>query len=503
MSLPATQAEAGSFLAGLAGKGPLETHISAVFRGRHTVWKMKKAVRLSYLDFSTLAARERFLHRELELNRPAAPEIYGDVVAIRRRPDGRLALGGEEGEAIEWVLRMARVPEGDFLDAIAAREGISPLLADALGDAVYTYHCSRPKLFAVHSAKAMQGVAEGNTLAAAAVGFDPGLVEEWRERVSAELITRANWLDRRAAEGFVRRCHGDLHLGNLCLWHGRPVLFDALEFDEDLASIDVGYDLAFLLMDLDQEERPAAGRVLARYVARGGDAALVTGLVPWLSLRAMVRAHVLARRSRPQARVLLDRALAYLAPPPPVVVAVGGLPGVGKTTLARALAPGLGPTPGALVLRSDEIRKRLAGVAPEVRLDPRYYTPAWHARVETELAAMVAVAARGGQAVIADATFLEPRLRAAVAAAAGGVTFRSLWLTAPMAELERRVAERGTDASDATVAVLRAAAAKARAPEGWVELDASDAATVVEAAREALTEINMVFCSSGRQIFQA
>ncbi len=185
-----------------------------------------------------------------------------------------------------------------------------------------------------------------------------------------------HWRDARAAAGFVRRCHGDLHLGNLCLWRGRPVLFDALEFDEALATIDVAYDLAFLLMDLEHRlDRAAANRVLNRYVARTGDADLVGGLPAFLSMRAMVRAHVEARSGH------ADRVDAYLAdasavsePAAPVVIAIGGLPGTGKSTLARALAPALGAAPGALVLRSDEIRKRQHGVQPEQRLPQSAYT---------------------------------------------------------------------------------------------------------------------------------
>ena len=186
------------------------------------------------------------------------------------------------------------------------------------------------------------------------------------------------WLIQRAGEGFVRRAHGDLHLSNLCLWRGRPVPFDALEFDRSLATVDLAYDLAFLLIDLDHlVDRAAANRVLNRYVARTGDVGLVPVLPAFLSIRAMVRAHVEARSGHATAwQPYLQAAQDYLRPAPAIVVAIGGLPGTGKSTLARALAPELGRAPGALILRSDEIRKRQHNVEPEQRLPQSAYSDA-------------------------------------------------------------------------------------------------------------------------------
>ena len=252
--------------------------------------------------------------------------------------------------------------------------------------------------------------------------------EAGKPTLLAGLDSIAPWLEQRSRDGFVRRVHGDLHLGNLCLWRGKPVLFDALEFDEAMATIDLGYDLAFLLMDLDQRvDRAAANRVLNRYVARTGDAELTRGLPVFLSLRAMVRAHVEAKRgNRAPAERYLDAATAYLRVTRPIALAIGGLPGSGKSTVARALAPELGNAPGALVLRSDEIRKRQHGVAPEQRLPQSAYSDAASQAVFAELAELVRQTAAGGHAVIADATFIDPQDRALVqsAAAAAGVPFR-------------------------------------------------------------------------------
>ena len=467
MSLPAAQAEVGALLARLAGAAPVETHVSAVYVGQEDAWKLKKAVALGFLDFTSLAERERLLRRELALNAPFAPGLYREVVPITRGEDGALALGGP-GDPVEWVLRMAPLPPGDILGAQAAGAFDAARL-DALADAVFAMHAALPP----QAAPGFRTVIEGNGRAALAAGLPAGRVAAWEAAALAALVRLEPWLAARAGEGRVRRCHGDLHLGNLCLWQGRVTPFDALEFDEALATIDTGYDLAFLLMDCEHRlGRAAANRVLNRYVARSGDAGLVAGLPLWLSLRALIRAHVEAKRGG-DGLAYLDRAEALLRPVPPRLVAVGGLMGTGKTRLARALAPALGPAPGALVLRSDEIRKRLAGVLPEQRLPPSAYTPEASAAVFSELAAGARAALRAGHAVIADAAFLRPLERDAIEAAAAGARFDGIWLAAPRAVLEARIAARTGDASDADAAVLAAAAARDAGPVAWQVLDAT------------------------------
>jgi uncharacterized protein len=491
MTAPPEQAEVVAFLRELAGSEPLETHISLVFVGADTVWKLKKAVRLAFLDFAPLKARRRFTLRELELNRVVAPGLYRDVVPVVRRPGGTLGLG-EAGESpvIDWVLRMARVPADDFLDAVAADGRLTPALLDALGDAVAAFHCSLPPVTGTNTVAAMRHVAEGNAQSAHDAGLPRDPVRAWQTSILAALDGIAPWLAQRAHDGFIRRGHGDLHLGNLCLWEGRPVPFDALEFDEAMATIDLGYDLAFLLMDLDQRvTRAAANRVLNRYVARTGDAALTVGLPPFLSLRAMVRAHVEAKRGNAGVAMrYLAAASAYLQPRPTVVVAIGGLPGTGKSTLARALAPELGNAPGALVLRSDEIRKRLHTVAPEERLPQSAYGDAASEAVFTELAALARTAAAGGHAAIADATFIDMGHRKLVETAAreASIGFMGLWLEAPLPELEARVAGRQRDASDATVAVLRAASESHPDAGDWIAVNASSPAEALSQARKLL-----------------
>ncbi|MEJ1976113.1 MAG: AAA family ATPase [Acetobacteraceae bacterium] len=468
------QAETWAFLQGLAGRPPIETQISVVFVGEDTVWKLKRAVRLGFLDFTAVDARRHFLRRELALNAPGAPGLYRDVVPVTRSAGG-LTLGGS-GTPIDWVLRMARIPAADFLDVRAEAGPLDPAMLDALGDMVAAAHGRLAPESLDDPAAAMRRSVQTNAQAALASGLPPSAVAIWRQAALARAERCAPLFAQRAAAGLVRRAHGDLHLGNICLWQGRPVPFDALEFDETMATIDLGYDLAFLLMDLDRRAgRAAANRVLNRYVARTGDAGLVALLPLFLSRRAMVRAHVAGGAVGAD---YLAAALSHIQPTPGCVVAIGGLPGAGKSTLARALAPGLGPAPGALVVRSDEVRKRLHGVAPEQRLPPAAYSGEANQRVDAEL--LESVRQAGDHAVIVDATFLDVGLRQAVAGI--GRPFVGIWLEAPLDELARRVAARSGDASDATPDVLRRLAVRSPGAGDWHRVEAdSDAVGKVAA----------------------
>ena len=467
MAAPDSQREVAEFLARITGQGVVETHISLVFLGADEALKLKKAVDLGFLDFTRLADRARLTQHEYALNAPHAGALYLGALPITRGPDGALRLGGD-GPALDWVLRMRRLPPDAFLDGAPP---LPPRGLDALADAVVALHAAAP---AVREGGAMRDTLAGNRAAGLSAGLPAPMVEAWFAAASARRDVLHDWLLARATAGFRRRCHGDLHLGNICLLDGAPTPFDALEFDEQLATIDTGYDLAFLLMDLDQRwGRACANRVLNRWVARNGDAPMLRGMPLWLSLRAFIRAHVAGRRGD-DALPLLRAALAYLDAAPPRLVAIGGLQGTGKSTLARAVAPELGAAPGALVLRSDEIRKRLAGVAPEAALPPAAYTAEASAAVMAEQRAMAQAALDAGQAVVADAVFQRPAERDAMAAL--HPRFLGVWLEAPLDLLRARITARRDDASDATVAVLEASAARDAGCITWARVHAGDSA---------------------------
>ena len=494
MSLPAGQIETAALLARLTGAVPVETHISAVYVGPDAAYKLKKAVRLSFVDFSTLPARRAMALRECALNRIAAPGLYRGVKAICQDSCGALHLAPADSPgAVDYVVEMAPVAAGDFLDVIAHARGLTPALLDALGDCIAALHAKLPPVLGVDAAASLRGIAQGNAVAAHDAGLDAAIVARWLARILTTIETLAPALAARAAAGLVRRAHGDLHLGNLCLWQGRPVAFDMLEFDEALATIDTGYDLAFLLMDLEhQAGRPAANRVMNRYLARSGDIGLTAGMPAFLSMRALIRAHVQASRGQARdAAAYLAMALDLLAARPARLVAIGGLQATGKTTLARALAPDLGRAPGAIHLRSDEIRKRLHGVAPEAKLPAAAYGPGANARVNAAVLDAAAAGVQAGQAVIADSTFLHAPLRRGIEAVAraAGVRFTGIWLEAELDTAIARAAARQGDASDAGPEIVRAAARVDPGRISWARITADDGTLALAAARAQLDEL--------------
>jgi aminoglycoside phosphotransferase family enzyme/predicted kinase len=473
-----------------------ETHGALVFLAGDEAWKIKRAVRFPYLDFSTLEKRKAACVREVEINRRLAPEIYLGCVPIVRTPDGRLRLGGD-GEPVEWAVRMRRFDQAALLSRMTETGPLSPDLVRDLADAVHDSHRTAQRAMGVHGAARLGRLVASvsATLADHADAFGPGALQALGERMDVQMRRAAAVLDRRAAAGCVRRCHGDLHLNNIVLWHGRPVLFDAIEFDDDLATIDTLYDLAFLLMDLDRRgQRAAANAVLNRYLWLSGTDLDLQGLqaLPlFLGLRSAIRAMVTAERAeqergearardRQEAGRYLEAAIGYLTPDAPHLLAVGGLSGTGKSTLARALAPELGAAPGAMHLRSDLERKTLYGVGETTRLGAAAYARAANDAVYAALYRKARLALMAGHACIVDAVFANREERAEIEAMAAdlGIAFQGLWLEAAPEHLLDRVAARRGDASDATPEVVRAQLARetgALAPS-WTLIDASGSA---------------------------
>lgn len=486
--------------AGATNVHRIDTHAAIVFLAGDRAWKLKRAVRYDYLDYSTIEKRRACCEAELARNRRLAPGIYRGVVAVTRGPDGALALGGK-GEAVDWLVEMQRFDDEALCDRLAARGALPLEMMPALARAVAAMHATAERRLDYGGADGLQRVVDGNVdaLRAATGGLDAAEVEALALESRTALARHAAALDTRRGEGLVRLCHGDLHLRNLVVLHGVPTPFDAIEFNDDLACIDVGYDLAFLLMDLWRRHlRQHAGAVLGEYLLRTGDIELLAPLPLFLSCRAAVRAKTslaAAALATVDARpALVDTACeyvrlarAFLDPPPARLVAVGGRSGTGKSTLAAALAPAVGPPPGAWVLRSDVARKRLFGVDPGARLDGDAYSHATTARVYAGLRVEARLALDAGHAVICDATFLDATERAEVARVAtdAGVPFTGLWLDAPDDALVTRVTARRHDASDADASVVRAQPAER--PATWTTIDASgDRAATLAAAREAL-----------------
>jgi len=477
-----------------------ETHGNLVFLAGADAYKIKRAVSLPYMDFSTLEKRKQACAREVEVNRRLAPDLYLGAIAIARTASGSLTLGGS-GEVVEWAVHMRRFDQSALLSNLAAAQAIGPDLARAVADAVLESHRSAtPAAARAGGARQMGSLARSLSEAFARLkAFDGGKAGRFARAVERQLARAAAILDERAHKGCLRRCHGDLHLGNIVLWEGRPVLFDAIEFDEALATVDPLYDLAFLLMDLDRHrQRGAANIVLNRYLWCNNDELTLRGLAAlplFLGCRAGIRAMVTADRAAQQshdgaheacksATQYLRAALAYLQPAAPRLVAVGGVSGTGKTTLAAALAPGLGAAPGAVHLRSDLERKRLFAVAETTRLPASSYTPQASAQVYATLLDKAQAVLSAGQSVIADAVYAAPEERAAIEAVAAtlGVAFQGFWLSAAEGTLLRRVEQRRGDASDATGEVVRRQLTENVGPIAptWVRLEAGGSAEEVQ-----------------------
>ena len=461
----------------------IDTHAAAVFLAGSLALKIKRAVRFPFLDYSTLAKRKDACEAEIAVNRAFAPEICRRVVAITRQPNGGLAIGGG-GEPVEWAVEMRRFDETRTLDHLAERGAIDASLADTLGRAVAKAHAVAPVAadfdFATELAEVI--VQNDAELRAAPELFAPAAVAALTRATQGALARVRPLLAARADAGLVRRCHGDLHLGNIVLIDGAPVLFDAIEFDPKIASGDVLYDLAFLLMDLiERRLQDAANIVLNRYLAetrRLDDLDALAALPLYLSLRAAIRAKVGAERRKQgaaqaeatqSARDYFALAAKLLEPAPPQLIAVGGLSGTGKSLLARMLAPGIAPAPGAVWLRSDVERKALFGTGETEPLPQNAYTPQVTARVYAALAGKARRVVAAGHSAIVDAVCAQANERAQIAQAAAGAAFHGLFLTADLATRLARVGGRKGDASDADAAVARA---QQSYDLGRIELDA-------------------------------
>jgi uncharacterized protein len=482
------QSEVIAFLS--EGAEHVETHAAHVFLKGDVALKLKKAVKLPYLDFSTRSRRKAAIEQELMINRGFAPELYLDVKPVIRSTAGMLKLGGR-GRTLDWVLRMKRFPPHSLLSDLIARGSLDDAVAFSLAEVVADAH-------AAAAVRDWDGVGIMAALesqlftafSSEAASFGKEKTERFCRIYGERFRLAKPLLAARAKAGAVRRCHGDLHCGNIVLIDDTPILFDAIEFSERLGTCDVLYDFAFLLMDLLRlGERHAASRLLNRYfeLRRGDENLSALSLMPlFLATRAGVRAIVASDKSkgmegeraqaaRSEAQAYFDQSSRLLTPAPPRLVAIGGLSGTGKSTLGRLLCATLEPEPGAIHIRSDIERKVLFGVAETERLDAQSYTQEASARVYEAIFRRAGEALEAGYSVILDAVFSTPEERAAAerVAADRHVPFRGIWLDASPEILKARVSGRRGDASDATEEVVERQLAYDLGEIAWTRLDAS------------------------------
>lgn len=501
----ALQDDVIAFLADPASHGGIaperkETHGALIFLLPERVYKLKRSVRYSFMDFSTPEKRRAACLEEVRLNRRTSDGLYLGTRPLRQTADG-----------IRWG-EIDTNPE-DTADTVVVTARFESTLADtppdaaeldALAETVARFHDAEPPIRDAEGAPAVARVQEGNLKTIGeedACERDP--LTALRDSAETALADAEPLLNARAADGAVRHCHGDLHLGNICRWRGAPTLFDCIEFNPAFAWIDTLYDLAFLLMDLDaSDRREGANRVLCRYLeARPSEHSGLALLPLFLSMRAQVSAKVKfaaahfddgdrAVRRRENAAGFLDRAVRYLSPPMPLLIAIGGVSGSGKSTVARALAPLVGPAPGAVVARSDAIRKRLFGAARQTdRLPAEAYSPDASRQTYAAMEEICGTVLRAGHAAIADATFTHPdsRGRIEAAARAAGIPFLGLWLEIGREEAAARVRARRGDVSDATPRIVDRQFTEDWGDIGWTRIDATaPLETQIETARSAI-----------------
>jgi len=447
----------------------IETHISWVFLAGEYAYKVKKPLNLGFLDFSTLEKRRFSCEEELRLNRRTAPDLYLDVVPIAESADGP-RVGGA-GKVTEYALKMRRFPQEALADGVARRGELRAPEADAIAAAIAAFHAAIPAApeesgFGAPehvTAPALENFRQIEQLVA-----DPAETAPLRAWTQSESSRLREVFAARKRGGFVRECHGDLHLGNIVFLGGRPLLFDCIEFNPELRWIDVMNEVAFLAMDLREHGLDAAAwRFLNAYLEATGDYAGVRVLRYYLVYRAVVRAKIACIRARQpgagagaqgRARREYGEYLAVAetsaASARPAIVLMHGLSGSGKTTIAQAILERV----GAIRVRSDVERKRLHGLAARARTHAQPYGGIYGPESTRLTYGRLKQAARdiagSGHCAIVDAAFLRRAERDEFQALARelGVPFLIASCRASEAALRRRVARRDAEMSDASEA---------------------------------------------------
>ena len=437
----------------------IETSCATVVLKGAKAYKVKKSVDYGFLDFTSAEKRRAALLRELRYNQRMAADIYlgveeigGESVLVMRRFDTAGVLGEHSASDPNWK------PDLDLMHDLGRLIARFHAGSEVCRDPEHRFNIK----YVIDSNKRNIDVFRNQLGSEAVDAYDAAIQAAYAE-LEADVRQRFD-------DGHIRHCHGDLHLGNILIEHGAPVLFDCIEFNERLSQIDVLYDLAFLLMDLwvrDQTE--AANRILNVYFEQAArlednvhDIYAGLKLLPlYMSVRAAVRCHVNANYggdghyAMDKAQMYLEAARRFLDVIPAQMTAIGGLSGSGKSTRARELAPRRGRAPGAIILRSDEIRKRLWACPEYEALPKEAYAPDENHRVYAEMLGLAQTVSATGQSIVLDATFREPqwRDRTEIIARQASLDFSGIWLNVDPVQRIQRIQSRTRDVSDATADV--------------------------------------------------
>ncbi len=448
-----------------------QTHISWVVLTGDYAYKVKKPVNFGFLDFSTLAKRQTYCYEELRLNQRLAPELYVAVVPITCNAQGEYALAGT-GEVVEYAVQMRQFRQEDVWSYCFAQGRLTVADLEALATQMAQFHQTAPTndyITRFGSLAMLQQVVDSNYAATTSYVQAWGLTQEFEEIqafTNHYLTQHQDWFIERQTAGKIRECHGDLHLGNICFFQGRICVFDCIEFNEEFRLIDGAYDVAFLVMDLEfRGRRDLAYAFLNRYLEWTGDY-LAARLLPfYCSVRAYIRAKVnsflasdpgappaVQAAAKTTAIEYYRAAWRYSQRATPRLWVMAGVSGAGKSTVARYLSQ----TYGAIHLRSDAVRKHLAGVPLTAKGGTELYTPPMTERTYGELLRLGLALLSAGQSVVLDAKYDRVGLRQQVLAAVRDlpVVLRIIHVQAPIEVLQARLASRTGDIADATAELL-------------------------------------------------
>jgi aminoglycoside phosphotransferase family enzyme/predicted kinase len=455
----------------------VETHISWVLIAEDCAFKIKKPVVLSYLDYGTADRRLFFCREELRLNQRLAAEFYLDVVPV--------------ADSGEWAVRMRSFKESQRLDHVCDRGELTREHIVGLARALVAFHNSAPVAATTEAYGTPDRVADAVMENFSELDvFLPAAgrrLEALAASMRSECVRLCAAIAARKAAGWVRECHGDLHLGNMVLLDGKAVPFDCIEFNEDFRFIDVASELAFVFMDLVCHRRPELALcLLDEWLTWSGDFDAVPLLRFYAAYRAMVRAKIAGMRG--EHAVALDylrTAEALHAAPPPRLTIMVGVSGSGKSVASMALLSG-DPTASTLRLRSDVERKRLYGLTALESSGTKaadLYSAQADARTYARLAMLAGSLLDSGWSVIVDATFLRREDRRAfhAIAQARAAGFSIHPCTAPLDSIRQRVSMRAGDASEATLDVLE------RQMQSMEPLDDEEVPLVVPGVRPSLS----------------
>jgi aminoglycoside phosphotransferase family enzyme/predicted kinase len=448
----------------------IQTHISVIFLTGNYAYKLKKAVNFGFLDFSSLEKRKYFLEQEFRLNQPIAPDIYLQVLPLCQ--EGEDFYWGSHGEVVEYILKMNQFPQECLLTNLLAQGMLTPSHLTKLGQGVAKFHqhCSKSDYITnFGTVTQIREAIEDNyqrTQKYLGKAQTPEQYKNTKEFTDKFLQTRVNLFEQRQARGKIRECHGDLHLGNICYWRDKMQLFDRIEFNEPFRFVDTMCDVAFVVMDLDyQERRDLSNIFLNTYLETTGDWEGLQVLPLYLTRQAYVRAKVnsfllddAAIRDKEKIRALLSAqkyyhlAYQYTQPRQAQLYITSGISGSGKTTAAKKIAA---ETEG-IYIRSDAVRKHLAGIPLDTPGSPEIYTSQMSQQTYTRLFQLGELLLQEGYTVILDAKFdqRQQRAQALDLARLYQVPYQIVYCSAPVDILELRLRQRHDDISDATVDLL-------------------------------------------------